>query len=297
VDNLCHTLVGAACGEAGLKRRSALGNLTLMIAANLPDLDALVFATSIPSVAIRRGWTHGILAQVLLPVALAAVMAAVGRRRGARFGPLLLLCYVGVLSHVALDLLNNYGVRLLMPFSNRWFYGDAVFIIDVWLWLLLGLGIWRSVKRRNPRPARVAIVIATAYIVAMVVSARVARGMVADAWRTTHGVEPASFMVGPQFLTPVQRQIIVDAGDHYTTGRFRFPRSVEFDSRTIPKRDGDPAVQEAMAGDRRIQAVLTWARFPYFVVETLESGTRVTVRDVRFGNNVGSVTATVGNDR
>ena len=52
-----------------------------------------------------------------------------------------------MLSHVALDLLNNYGVRLLMPFSNRWFYGDAVFIIDPWLWLTLGAGIWLTRRR------------------------------------------------------------------------------------------------------------------------------------------------------
>ncbi len=45
MDNLCHTLVGAAIGEAGLKIRTRFGNPALMIAANLPDLDVLVFAT------------------------------------------------------------------------------------------------------------------------------------------------------------------------------------------------------------------------------------------------------------
>ncbi|MGE5198160.1 MAG: metal-dependent hydrolase, partial [Rhodospirillaceae bacterium] len=41
-------------------------------------------------------------------------------------------------SHPFLDWLNNYGVRLLMPFSERWFYGDTLFIVDPWLWLILG---------------------------------------------------------------------------------------------------------------------------------------------------------------
>ena len=31
---------------------------------------------------------------------------------------LLLLSYIGVILHVLMDLLNNYGVRLLMPFSQ-----------------------------------------------------------------------------------------------------------------------------------------------------------------------------------
>ena len=65
MDNLCHTLVGAALAEAGLKRRTRYGSATLMIASNLPDIDVLVFATSTPSVAFRRGWTHGILADLV----------------------------------------------------------------------------------------------------------------------------------------------------------------------------------------------------------------------------------------
>ena len=34
-----------------------------------------------------------------------------------------------------------------MPFSSRWFYGDTLFIIDVWLWLILGLGIYAARRR------------------------------------------------------------------------------------------------------------------------------------------------------
>ena len=81
MDNLCHTLVGAAMGYAGLRRKTQFANATLMIAANLPDLDVLVFATDTPSIAFRRGWTHGVLAQLVLPLALTAIMVLIGRRR------------------------------------------------------------------------------------------------------------------------------------------------------------------------------------------------------------------------
>jgi hypothetical protein len=56
VDNFCHTLVGAAFGEAGLKRRTRFGNPTLMIAANLPDIDVLSFVTDTNPISFRRGW-------------------------------------------------------------------------------------------------------------------------------------------------------------------------------------------------------------------------------------------------
>jgi hypothetical protein len=108
MDNLCHTLAGAAMGEAGLKTRTRFGNATLMVAANLPDIDVLVFATSAPAVTFRRGWTHGVLAMAVLPLLLTAFMMAWDRWRPrrdtagppARLGMLLLLSYVGVGSHV-----------------------------------------------------------------------------------------------------------------------------------------------------------------------------------------------------
>ena len=296
MDNLCHTLVGAACGEAGLKRTTRLATATLLISANLPDVDVLVFATGMPSVAFRRGWTHGVLAQAVLPIGLAAVMYWIGHLRKQRcdFRALVLLSYVGVLSHVALDLLNNYGVRLLMPFSGRWFYGDSVFIVDVWLWLTLGVGVWFARRRGRVRPARVSLAVATAYIAALVTSAVLARQFVVERWRAEHGSEPRSLMVGPVPITPFRRTVIVDAGDHYRTGTFDWlPRAVAFDPAPVPKRDDDPAVEAARTTNDRIQAVLVWARFPYYELEPAPGETIVTLRDLRFGGRVGGVRAVV----
>jgi inner membrane protein len=289
MDNICHTFVGAAFGEAGLKRRTRFGHATLMIAANLPDIDVLVFVTDVPSVAFRRGWTHGTIAQALLPIALTAAMCAVSRMCPARGDPnpirirsLLLLSYVGVLSHVALDLLNTYGVRLLMPFDRRWFYGDAMFIIDPWLWLALGAGIWLARRRAAPTPARRALVVAALYIGAMCVSARLARNVVLDDWRTARGAEPRSLMVGPSPLTPFRCQVIVDAGTHYETGTFNwFPRQVTFDSAVVPKNDGDPRVTQAREAPH-IHGFLVWSRFPFWTLEATSEGTRVSVGDMRF---------------
>ena len=40
MDNLTHSLVGAVLGQLGLKKRTGLAVPTLVIAANLPDIDA-----------------------------------------------------------------------------------------------------------------------------------------------------------------------------------------------------------------------------------------------------------------
>jgi inner membrane protein len=152
MDPLAHTLVGAALAETGLERRTALGTATLLIGANLPDVDAVAaLAGEDTALLLRRGVTHGIVALLVLPWLLAGAMLLFDRwrrRRGksppgtpADFRALLALSYLGVLSHPFLDWLNTYGVRVLSPFSDRWFYGDTLFILDPWMWLLAGCAV------------------------------------------------------------------------------------------------------------------------------------------------------------
>jgi inner membrane protein len=300
LDNLCHTLAGAAMAEAGLESRTRFGRPALMIAANLPDIDVLVFATGVPAVSFRRGWTHGVLAQALLPLLLAAVFLAWDRRRPrrdpasppARVGALLALGYLGVLSHVLLDYLNNYGVRLLMPFSSRWFYGDTLFIVDVWLWLLLGAGAYWSRRRRSVTPARRALLAASLYILLMFLSARGSRLLVQVRWQAEHGSPPAALMVGPLPLTPLSRVVIVDAGDHYETGRFSWLSPGTVAGREYWPKRTDPAVSAARESPQ-IRTLLAWSRFPYFDIVEQDGSDRVTFTDLRFGRLVGETTVIV----
>src|SRR4030095_12343865 len=206
MDNVCHTLVGAAFGEAGLKHRTRFGAAALMISANIPDVDVFVFLTGASPVAFRRGITHGIVAPLLLPVLLTAIFVLVARLRPRppsddgpplRPGGLLLPALSGVYSHVSLDWLNNYGVRVLTPFSWQWFYGDSVFIVDPLLWLVVRVCAVHVRRHVAPRPARGALAFAACYILVMVMSARAARGIVERVWRETRGVAPVALMVGP----------------------------------------------------------------------------------------------------
>ncbi len=147
MDPLAHTLVGAALAETRLGRlgRTTLAGPALILGANAPDIDVVtMFLSRDVSLGFRRGWTHGALAMIVLPLALTGLLLLLdrsvaawrGREPRARAGPLLALSTVGVLSHPALDWLNTYGVRFLMPFDGTWFYGDALFIVDPWVWLL-----------------------------------------------------------------------------------------------------------------------------------------------------------------
>lgn len=148
MDNLTHTLVGAGLARAGLGRRAALACATLIVAANAPDVDVLSYAEgSTFALSFRRGITHGVPAMLVLPFVVAGAMVAWDRLVRARAAPgserasfaaLLPVAFVGLLTHPALDWLNTYGMRWWLPFDPRWSYGDSLFIVDPWLWLLLG---------------------------------------------------------------------------------------------------------------------------------------------------------------
>ena len=151
MDPLAHALVGATLARTHLRNGAgAMATPAGILAANAPDVDAVtMFISRDLSLGFRRGWTHGVLAMVVLPLVLTAALLVLdrlwarlqGREPTARAGPLLRLTSVGVLSHPLLDWMNTYGVRFLMPFDGTWFYGDALFIIDPWVWLLGGLTV------------------------------------------------------------------------------------------------------------------------------------------------------------
>lgn len=148
MDPLAHTFLGAALGRTRIGRDLPNAMLISIVAANAPDADVLAYVkSSDTALAFRRGWTHGPIGLVLLTALLFFLVPLWSRRRSSSgsvpaTGRLLLLIVTGVLSHPALDWLNTYGIRFLMPFDERWFYGDTLFIADPWVWLLLGGSVY-----------------------------------------------------------------------------------------------------------------------------------------------------------
>lgn len=281
MDNLTHSMVGAMLGQMGLKRRSGLGMPTIIIAANIPDIDATCTLLGTPSLAMRRGLTHGPIAMLLLPVALAAIMLLFDRwqtRRGTRpadrppvrFGALWLIALVGTLSHPAFDWMNSYGIRLLSPFSEQWFYGDTLFIIDLWLWaLLIGGYIWtrhgeRIAIERMVRRAGIIVGLACAYILANGVVTGVAEARAA-AWLAGEGRRPDMVVANPMPFAPWRRDMLWRGEGHYGQFGFNlFDPATPDSAASIGSAMGldDPGVERARQHNRDARAFLFWSRMP-----------------------------------
>lgn len=163
MENFAHTLLGLTLAKAGLERATPLATTTLIISSNLPDIDVLsrFRGGTLSYLTYHRGFTHGFVGVAILAAALAFVLVYIDRRFRLRRDPfrrpirpfrVFLLACLGGLGHVFMDFTNSYGVRPLMPFSDRWFYGDLAFVVDPWIWLMLGAaGVWLTARD----PARI----------------------------------------------------------------------------------------------------------------------------------------------
>jgi inner membrane protein len=199
VDPVTHSLTGAVLSKAGLNRTTPLATATLVLAANAPDIDVVAaLQGGFASLAHRRGLTHGPLALLLLPVVVTAgvlLYDRLWRRRRADVAPalplpILALAVLGVLTHPPLDWMNTYGIRLLMPFSERWFYGDALFIVDPWIWLVLALPVVGLAAGRRGRAGWIVLGIGATLLVLMAPGVPIAAravwvaGVATLVWRT-----------------------------------------------------------------------------------------------------------------
>lgn len=299
MDPICHTLVGATLGATGLEKRTRYGRLTLILAANLPDIDAVAHAWGYPATyAFRRGITHGLPAVVVLPVLLALLMTWVDRihpppvhGQRANTGWLLALAATGVATHPSLDWLNNYGMRWLMPAVDRWFYGDTLFIVDwvAWSILTLALGSAWLLRRRilawYARPAVVGIAVLLAYIG---MNAHITAIAERSTWAATADRPPQRLMASPVPLNPFARDLVLDYGDEYRFADYRYigAQSLLFDERVI--KVGDPAWFDRAGSTREGRWFLHWARFPYVVSRQQRDELVLKLGDARYVRDIDS---------
>jgi hypothetical protein len=274
---------------------------TLMIAANLPDEWRCLSPTRCRSRSVAV--THGVLAQVALPIAPGIM--AVGR-------PVIRTCphlstpartrshqlqgvaaLTRLYSHIFLDYLNSYGLRLSLPRPlirrrrpvhrdpgcGRFLAPNTAGSVAAW--------------RGSPAPwqlARVALAAATAYALVMLASNVWARTVVRDGLTRAGRPPDTRFMVTPVFANPFRREVLVDTGDRYEKGFLWFEPGPHFRPAGygVDRGFAQPEAQAALATPRA-QAYLTWSRFPFFVVDRTEAPPQLWLNDYRYSDASGRV--------
>lgn len=216
---------------------------------------------------------------------------------------LLLLSSIAIISHPVLDTLNTYGVRWLMPFSDQWFYGDTLFIVDPWVSGALGLGLYYSARRQkanranSTRPVWLSLALVTLYVCGMALSGRAAASIISQEVASNTGASVQGVMAGPVPLNPLTRKFVAEQDREYRVGAFRWLErpQVNFDevitfSRKPPAHPALPVAAESPLGRR----FLGWARFPAFQIQQVGRGRfMVNIVDLRYARRPGEAFGTV----
>lgn len=303
MDNITHSLVGWTLGQTGLKRKSRKGLAALILGANMPDID--VFLGWVPWVplATHRGFTHSLVGGVLLmPPMLAGLLWLFDRwqvRRGVtfrsglamHFGWLVALTYIGTLTHPLLDWQNIYAAQLLSPLSDKWFHNDSLFIVDVWIWLALGVAIgfsrWRERHGATwQHPARAALLLVVAYISAN-------GALTAFAKNEVRMSEPYANSQG-LFATPPPIQFwrrefvwrqdgMIAWGDYDPLVN---PLGLHAYTAPVPDNMSDPLARRAATATPAIVRFMRWSTMPIARIERRRCSARVSFGDARYGRTV-----------
>jgi inner membrane protein len=300
-------LAGACIARAGLNRKSALATLTVIVAAEAPDLDVLArLKGPVPGFIHDRGFTHSFVGVALVAAAVVCFMYVIWRFRGRegqdlapRWWVVFGLSYLAGLSHILLDFTDSYGVRPYWPFSGRWYSWDIVYIADPVVTMVLLGGLLLSVlaslmneefgRARKTPHGRLGAAMALIGVVVIwgIRDHEHRRALHALEARQYEGAGPIHASAFPLWWNPYLWTGVVETARSVTAVRVN-SRSQDLDPQVETQIRYKPAETPATLAAKSSsvgRAYMDWARFPITETEALESSGRgyvVRFKDLRF---------------
>lgn len=296
MDPLTHMLTGACMSRAGLNRKTSLATLTLVISAEVSDIDFLTyFGGPVYGFAHHRGITHtflGLPAMAALALSMVWVLNSLlvrwrrPRKTPPRWGLLYAYACLGVLSHILLDFTNSYGVRPFAPFYPRWFSWDIVAIVEPLLLLALLAGlivpslfglIQEEVgARRTGLRGRGGAIFALVCIVLLwgLRDFEHRRAVAALESRLYHGAEPQRVSAYPYDTNPFVWYAVVETPETFETMQVDSlkPEVDPQDRARIRYKPEETPASLAAKKSYLGRVYLDWAQYPMFEVEQHDSG-------------------------
>ena len=301
MDNITHSLTGVLLSRAGLDRFTPHASWILFLAANAPDMDVVsAFGGSLNYLHYHRYITHSLVMLPVLPLVCVLVVRLFSRQPVNWLGAYG-IAFIGVASHLILDLTNIYGVRLLLPFSEHWFRLDITGVIDFWIWSVLLIAIFAPVvarlvnaeigagTRAKGGARRGFAIFALAFLVFYDSGRYVAhaRAVAILDSRIYSGSSPRHVAALPASPNPFRWRGVVETPDSFHIEQVNLLG--EFDpasGRVFYKPESSPALDAARATPV-FQGFLRFSQVPFWQLtpaEQVENGTRVEAMDLRFGD-------------
>ncbi|HUJ71307.1 MAG TPA: metal-dependent hydrolase [Verrucomicrobiae bacterium] len=242
MDTVTHALTGAIIGYCGFRQRPDGGRTALwasIAAAEFPDVDVLLgFFGNETLLRWHRSFTHSALLLPFWALLVAGAFAAVSNGKSIRL--LYAAAAAAIASHLVLDWLTNYGTELLWPLMDTRFALDWVFIVDVYVWAILGVGLIACIVTQRATVARATLVVVGAFFVFCGSSRAVALH------RARESAPPlARVDAFPQPMDPLRWTILRDDGAtiHWINGGQNDTFTQYHDDQLLPKAEATEAVK------------------------------------------------------
>jgi inner membrane protein len=309
MDPLTHTATGLFLSRAGLKRWTPLATPILLLAANAPDSDVVSLAGGqLNYLHFHRHLTHSLAAMPVMALLAVVVVRAVARKPVNWMGAWA-AAMVAVTVHLALDLTNAYGVRLLLPFSERWLRLDLTNLIDLSIWAVMLLAVIApflgrlvgseitsgAMKQRGYGRGWAVFALAFLLIYNYGRSVLHTRAVAVLESRVYHGRAPERVAAVPDSANPWRWRGVVETSDFYALADVNLLG--DFDptqASIVHKPEPDPAL-DAAARTGTFQEFLRWAQFPLWRVSPVsepENARLVELTDMRFPGFLASAVVT-----
>jgi inner membrane protein len=280
MDIVTHGLAGALVARAVRSRLPWPGVVAAVGGGLAPDLDVVArFWDPMATITVHRTLTHSVVGGLLVAGVIAAVSTL--RTQPLSFVTLAAFAYLGVLSHIGLDLLNPFGTAALWPFTPRRFGLGWLYVLDPVVTGLvvvaLGLAAWGTAYRA-------AVPRWTLALVALYALGAGALSWVAQAqWKallTDQGVAATRVTVVPTFPGPLRWVGVAEASHAFYRAAFSVGRPSPPVFAIFPKEsmDGFGELDRTAA----VRTFLGFARFPWWTITTDGDGHKVEYRDLAF---------------
>jgi membrane-bound metal-dependent hydrolase YbcI (DUF457 family) len=290
MENIAHSLCGAAIAESGFSER--LGRKTAwwvgLISANVPDIDLVTYPILGREHYMfwHRGLTHSLLACLLVPPLIAWL--AQRWSKGARFRDLWLLAFLGYASHLLMDVPTSWGTMLLAPFDYTRFAMHWVYIVDLFFWIILSAPFWmgRFIPVKRAVLARYSMLVLAAYIGFCGVLHGLAVGQVQET-AEQHGVGLVGAAAYPSPFLPVYWNGVGDDGEFLHQGAIQvLGGSGAVLDRVFARNLDHPAVETVRKTTSGRLFLEEWATDPFATIRCLDDGSElwVSLSDLRYVN-------------
>jgi hypothetical protein len=215
---------------------------------------------------------------VPLALGIAGLLKAARPRAGV--WPLAALAYLGVLSHVGLDLLTPFGTAALWPLTTRRFALGWLYVIDpvVTAVLLTGLLVAFRFARCRTRGARGALAVLAAYLMVAGAMSHRAEAQLSRLL-VERGIAPARAAVIPIFPGPLRWLGVAETTQTFYRARFWLGGPADAVA-TLPR--VEPDRHRGIDRLPEVQAFRAFARFPRLTVVADGDARLVEYRDLAF---------------